>query len=806
MTGNGKITARASGNFWAYHGPVVLAVALAVLAAYLIPLSHGRAYFSHDTSDLNYVMLRSHVEDLRAHGFIAWLPALGTGHYRAANPTYGIYSPRIALFFLFRGYDAQLASIILYALWAGLGGYALGWVLTRSRAAAAYLGLVWPIGGVMASQVMNIPYFTSGAWLPWALAAWMGLGRAPLRIALTALCAAMAAMEGDLPGCGMMLGVLGLLAVLAPSTEGRGRDALCWAAAAAGALALTAVAWMPAWAMLPESRRAAGLTVTEAAAFSLHPLRLVNLLAPGLWGRINDGSFWAPWLSSAVAGKNLWFHSVYPGIFAPLFLLAALAIKHPGRRRAALLTAVAAMFTVLALGRHAGVMPWLMDLVPALRALRYPAKLFTFAALLLAAVSAMGLGRVEGIMADQKTRRRAAWAAALILLAALTALTRYAAGSAEAVRAASPNPGQSFLLIEQDLARIIAAIALLFAISYAAGRKMFPAAWAAPLLAALTALDLMSALPAYSFAKRDALAKAPALVREIRGLGAGRLVTSDNLYYFVKTSHRDALLPDWGVLDHVEYAFGKTASLPSRVSDLFERGRLEKNGAEIFRVLAVKYVMGTADPPEQWIAALAGAGVIRELAQDPQKNLALYEPRAANPAVFLARSARTAPDRDQALALALSGGSAEAEPRPALALDAAILSGSLIKPAPAPPATDAAGGVIGRVIGVDRPDGDHERIVAETSGPAWLVAREYLMPGWSARVDGREAAIYFADGIGRAVFLTPGRHVVEFMFQPKELRRGAWISFFAALAMIALLASWLVSEYIRNHSHSSKPQ
>ncbi len=784
MTQRPAMAASAAGSVRGRHGPAALAVALAVLAAYLLPLAQGRAYVSHDTADLNYVMLRSYVADLKAHGFIAWLPAVGTGHYRAANPTYGIYSPRVALFFLFPGYGAQLASILVYAIWAALGGYALGWALTRSRAAAAYLGLVWGLGGVTASQVMNIPYFTSAAWLPWALAAWTGTRRAGPRVALTALAVAMVGMEGDLPGAGVMLGLLLLIAALAPSGEGRRRDALCWAAAAVLAAALSAAAWMPAWAMLPESRRAAGLSVGEATAFSLHLSRLVNLFAPGLWGRINDGSFWAPWLSSAVAGKNLWFHSVYLGLLTPLLLLPALLIKNAGRKRAAVFMAGAALLLLLSLGGHAGAMTWLMERVPPLRAFRYPAKLFTFSALLLASVSAMGLARVEGIMADAKTRRIAAWAAGIILLAALTLLVRYAAGSADAVRAASPDPALSFLLIERDLIRIAAAIAAIAAIALAARRSLLPAAGIPPLLAALTALDLVTALPAYSMAPRDALDRAPALAREVRGLGPGRLVVSDNLYYFVKADHRAALLPDWGVLDGMEYAFGKTASLPARVSDLFTRERLAASGAAIFRVLAVRSVLATADPPEQWAGALASAGVIRERRRDQAKNLVLFEAGAADPEVFVARSVRTAPDRDRALDLALGQGGAE-RTAPALSLDSAVRAGRLLQPAPALPEAGPGGG---RVISIDRPDGDHERIVAESDGPAWLIAREYLMPGWSARVDGREEAIYFADGIGRAVHLPGGRHELEFIFRPAELIRGAWLSLIALAAVILIMA------------------
>jgi hypothetical protein len=67
-------------------------------------------------------------------------------------------------------------------------------------------------------------------------------------------------------------------------------------------------------------------------------------------------------------------------------------------------------------------------------------------------------------------------------------------------------------------------------------------------------------------------------------------------------------------------------------------------------------------------------------------------------------------------------------------------------------------------------------VTVKLSSPAVLVVREYLLPGWRAAVDGRETRLYYADGIGRAVFLEPGRHDVEFWFSPWELRAGLWLS------------------------------
>ncbi len=67
-------------------------------------------------------------------------------------------------------------------------------------------------------------------------------------------------------------------------------------------------------------------------------------------------------------------------------------------------------------------------------------------------------------------------------------------------------------------------------------------------------------------------------------------------------------------------------------------------------------------------------------------------------------------------------------------------------------------------------------IEARTEAPGFLVLSDTYYPGWKASVDGKEAKIYKADYILRAVFIEPGKHIVKFTYDPFSFKIGAIIT------------------------------
>jgi uncharacterized membrane protein YfhO len=65
---------------------------------------------------------------------------------------------------------------------------------------------------------------------------------------------------------------------------------------------------------------------------------------------------------------------------------------------------------------------------------------------------------------------------------------------------------------------------------------------------------------------------------------------------------------------------------------------------------------------------------------------------------------------------------------------------------------------------------------------------EKYYKGWKASVDGNRAEIYPVDHLLRGVYLTPGEHTVEFVFDPLPFKVGKYLTFgsFAFFALMLL--------------------
>lgn len=84
--------------------------------------------------------------------------------------------------------------------------------------------------------------------------------------------------------------------------------------------------------------------------------------------------------------------------------------------------------------------------------------------------------------------------------------------------------------------------------------------------------------------------------------------------------------------------------------------------------------------------------------------------------------------------------------------------------------------------------------------PALLVLGEKLYNWWYVTVDGKPTIIIPVNHILRGVYLTPGKHTVEFRFDPLPFKIGKWLtlSSFALFGVVAI-REWL----LRRREHGS---
>jgi len=74
---------------------------------------------------------------------------------------------------------------------------------------------------------------------------------------------------------------------------------------------------------------------------------------------------------------------------------------------------------------------------------------------------------------------------------------------------------------------------------------------------------------------------------------------------------------------------------------------------------------------------------------------------------------------------------------------------------------------------------------------ALLVLGDKYFTGWRARVDGKQAAIVPVNLVLRGVYLTPGDHTVEFVFDPLPFKIGKWLTL-SSFLIFALCLGWEV--------------
>ncbi len=170
---------------------------------------------------------------------------------------------------------------------------------------------------------------------------------------------------------------------------------------------LAALQLLPALAHLPVAERTTKLEFSEAFTWSLHPLKLLEMLLPGFFG--NAFFSWRlPWIY--MEGAPSFLLSVFVGI-VPL-ALAFLAALTRRERAARFWVAAAIAALVLALGRFTSFSLLLYYVIPLFRILRFPAKFLPAFALAVAQLSAMAVDYLLQERQPERDQRRLRFTAA----------------------------------------------------------------------------------------------------------------------------------------------------------------------------------------------------------------------------------------------------------------------------------------------------------------------------------------------------------------------------------------------------------
>lgn len=515
-------------------------------------------------------------------------------------------------------------------------------------------------------------------------------------------------------------------------------------------ISLSAVTLLTALEMAGLSVRSA-FTYADAAQFSLPPIELVGMLAPGFFGR-GPANAWGPWARVEVG---------YLGIF-PL-LLAALAIVLRRNSKAMFFLLVSTVGLLLALGGYAILHGWLFQFVPGFGQLRAPARFILMLDFGLAVLAAIGFDALVSPMTEavrrtfRRTVRTGAWIALILAVASgALALSVLILGQGQ-----DPALFQRIANAANSLGFFILLLGFSFALLIVAARNWLSARLWSILALALIFFDLFS-LGAYM----DVGNSDPTLGYQRADIVEFLKTTTGLARIDSRTDVEGLWRPDTGLLHRVQDVYGDNPLVLNNFNTYWETlGGRDKVG---YAFLNVKYVLtrrGTPMPSNFTNVFEGGGGIT------------VWENKCLVPRAWIVYNSKVVDDQQ----IALVPLAAETCGLPEIPLPLSL--------SPALTGEGARELVQNNLLTADPFEvtgyGPNEIVgTANAQADGYVIFSETFVPGWRAFVDGQEAPVVRANYLFRAVPIPSGQHQVRMIYDPLSFKLGAIISGLVLVSVI----------------------
>jgi hypothetical protein len=761
-------------------------------------------------------------DELAAGRFPLWDPHPGYGQTAVADPLNQLFFLPSYVRFLF-------GDVVGFNLWVALPFplAALGTYLYLRRHASRPASMMGAIAFACAGPVLsagNVPNFSWAVcclpWILWAADAFLDRGGGA-RFGALASTVALQALAGETVALVATCVVLGAYAVVRDFDSQRirqvARNAALVGCSTIAGLLLAACQTFPLADMVSRSARERGFDTT---LWALHPLRLPELMAPGVFGDYFGFEFdGQPLLLALNNNREPFLVSVYLGV-GLLVLAAAGMLLWRERRLARFWAVVTGVGVLLSFGGHTIVYRALVVAIPALGSFRFPSKFLVVVAFAASVCASAGWDAVADRARDGRGARTAWLAAATAALAAVAALGALAAltmptsvASTLSSLLASAGVGKSaegaaFLVETGPLAALrlglVAAIAA--TLVWIGSSRHVRAGAARAILLAIVPVDLLVAGWGLNPTIDAAWFGPPSWVGVTRAHPTDRLYVGGRVADLISVTGIDAdgslskiaLRADLPTVmartieitkrAHYSSAWGVRESIspdlpalrPSeyyRAVRLFERNDLGTRTRFLQRT-GVRYFL-MARPP---------ATESRVVGSVPTLFLTMYEGLAPAPRAAVVPEAAVEPDLDKRIHRFLDSGFDPAQ--------VVLLVEVPPEPAGAPSTPTAPQSA---EITAESPT---EVVVSARvpEGGGYLVLYDSFDPNWRAEVDGLDAPILCANTLFRAVRIAPGDHVVRFHYRPTPLYTGLAISLSTFVSLVLLALRWKPAAFVPRNS------
>lgn len=736
-----------------------------------------------------------------------WDPYVGFGQSAVADPVRHIFFlPAQLLRFAFPETLGFNLILVVPFLVSAAGTFLF--LARRATPPAAALGaIVFAVSG----PSLSTGNFTNWAWaaalVPWALLCVERLVERPTAARFAA--AACAFSLQFLAGEGVTLVATAALAVAYAAVCAEGPTAarvraMAWTMGGGlTGLLLSSVVALPMIAALHGSFRGSGPDARVTNAWSLHPLTLLETVAPSLFTDPVDfgGGYW-PWLSALNGSMAPFVYSTYLGIGALALAVVALAAR-PRARVELFWLAVFALSIVAALGPHTPIYPSLQAALPQLGSLRFPSKYVLFAAFALAPLAARGFDTIAVARHDASRRRSSVGVGvtgtcivgvvALVVSAgsfaatgAVARLSTALAGSV-GIDAATEAGGVLLESLRTAAPRLAALSALVALLVWIAGSRHRRARVAHVAIVAVIAFDLLVAGAGLMPTVDASLLGQPPWVDVVRahphariyiagraGSAVGHMIDRDDpqaahpaprteLPVRAESATHSVFLATfpsaWQVRDSL--SFDNTFLWPREYEMVLRRfrGATREERLNFLARSGVRYLL----VPWQ---ELSGAEPRAEY--DSPLHLTLYELEESPPRAEIVYHTDVAGLDEQIERLFAGDGER-----------------TLVEKAPtgSTAATDATVDEAVEVV-VDRP-GEIVLRASVAEGGGHLVLRDAFSSEWRATVDGHPVEIARADALFRSVAVPSGEHTIRLIHVPKMFYIGLVLSLLTSTALAA---------------------
>jgi hypothetical protein len=711
------------------------------------------------------------------------------GRSLVGNPQAGLFYPPTWAAWWARRPSALGWLTVGHVLWAGLGAYVLLRSLGVSPPSAAIAGACFEVSPYLIAHVNegHYPHVWSVSWYPWAVWAFL-LARRGKTAGLLALPPALALcfltghpQEWYLLVVTLTVWTAADAARLARSGECRpavGRLAL-WFGLLAASVAFCAVELLPQFAAQPWLLRRSTIPLRMISRYYLHATNLFQLVNPFALGRPHD-----------YVGHDNYWETVFSVGLVPLILAAVGAARHRDRLLSRYWLGLIAVCVVFACGRKLGLYTLAYRVLPGMDKFRVPARSLFLASLGASVLVGFGLDVVVGASIEPRDWEKVSGRARRLLVGLGTVLlathTLHRAIVPGALGGLDPSlfttgGGSVSRHVPEELREWFALVAtsgsalVWFSIVgawavFAADRAGWLSRRRAGLcLGALAVFELTVSAqsvivwtPASRFETATGVASAvrsdpesaegprrvaavPVLFPDLTAMRAGVEKTNVNDGFQIQHAADlyEQLYPYLGETVCERRVEGPMDDVVAQFKAGLARGVLD--------LLGVGYVVADRPHPQlglEEVGAHPAEGGVRLLKNPTPLPRAYVVPRAV-----------TARQRRVPVAVTLN----QIEPR-----EAVLLRRDPLPPGDRQPFTPAA-------WSSDDPDRVVVRVA--TRAPGLLVVGNTWMPGWSARVDGRDEPVLRGNGCQQVVPLRAGGdHEVELRYVPPGLFAGAAIS------------------------------